>query len=147
MCPSQFGDRSPQAFYHPEDQPTMPSWFKGMQGIIEEHGLWPDSGLPSQCHGFKCEARHSDCCCWWLLFMQCNFCSQRSQLEEYITARGHICDFYPKYYCELNFIEQNWGVAKFMYQILPCTTNIDEMERNMLACLDNVPLSKILRCS
>src|SRR5882724_1867507 len=113
--------------------------------IIEECRLWPDSGLPSQCHGFKCEAGHLDCCCQWLLFTQCDFCLQCSQLEEYIMAQGHICDFYPKYHCGLNFIEQYWGAAKFMYQISPHTTNIDEMERNMLACLDNVPLSNILR--
>jgi len=145
MWPGQLVDGSPQEFYYLENHPTMPGWFKGMQGILEECGLWPDGGLPSQCHGFKCAAGRSNCCCWCLLFTQPNFCSQGSQLEEYITARGHICDFYPKYHCELNFIEQYWGAAK-MYRISPRTTNITEMERNMLACLDNVPLSNILRC-
>ena len=94
----------PHEFYYPEDHPTIPGWFKGIQGILEECGLWLDSGLPSQCHGFKSEARNMDYCCQQLLFMQHEFCLQCSQLEEYITAQGHICDFYPKYHCELNFI-------------------------------------------
>lgn len=41
--------------------------------------------------------------------------SQKSHLKELITLCGHICDFYPKYHCELNFIEQYWGAAKFCY--------------------------------
>src|SRR5882724_1143982 len=79
--PGQLADGSPQEFYCLEDHPTMPGWFKGMQGILEEHGLWLDDGLPLQCHGFKCVAGHSNCCCQCLHFMLPNFCSQCSQLE------------------------------------------------------------------
>ena len=32
--------------------------------------------------------------------------SQKLLLQERIKSRGHLCDFYPKYHCELNFIEQ-----------------------------------------
>ncbi|KAF8218720.1 hypothetical protein L208DRAFT_1348134, partial [Tricholoma matsutake] len=53
---------------------------------------------------------------------------------------GHICDFYPKYHCELNFIEQYWGAAKLWYRTLMCMSNVVKMEKNMLACLDDVPL-------
>ena len=71
--------------------------------------------------------------------------TQKSRLEEFVTSRGHICDFYPKYHCELNFIEQYWGAAKFRYHNTMRTTNIIEMEKNMLACLDDVPLVHIIR--
>jgi hypothetical protein len=147
MRSTTFGpNATPQDFYYPEDHPTMPGWFKGMENIIRERGLWPaDRSLNAQCEGFKCESGKTDCCCRRLLFMQPDFVAQKSQLEEYIASRGHICDFYPKYHCELNFIEQYWGAAKFIYRTSPRTSTIDEMEKNVLTCLDAVELVKIQR--
>ena len=135
-----------QSFYYPEDHPTMPTWFKGMENIIKERGLWPNEGLNAQCEGFKCEPGQTDCCCRRLLFTQPDFTSQKSQLEEFVTSRGHICDFYPKYHCELNFIEQYWGASKYRYRSTTRTTNIAEMEKNVLASLDDIPLLQIRRC-
>lgn len=134
-----------QDFYFGDDHPTMPGWFKGMEQIIKEQGLWPSSGLLAQCEGFKCEPGRTNCCCRRLLFTQPDFVAQKSQLEEFVTSRGHICDFYPKYHCELNFIEQYWGAAKLRYRTSNRTANIVEMEKNMLACLDDVPLLQIRR--
>ncbi|KIJ36226.1 hypothetical protein M422DRAFT_91105, partial [Sphaerobolus stellatus SS14] len=85
------------------------------------------------------------CCCRRLLFCQSDFCDHKSQLEEYINSRGHLCDFYPKFHCELNFIEQYWGAAKWRYRSTQKTNNIDEMEQNMIACLDDIPQLQILR--
>ena len=132
-----------QEFYFLEDHPTMPRWFKGMEVIIKEHGLWPAEGLNAQCDGFKCDPGRTQCCCRRLLFTQPDFVSQKSQLEEFVTSRGHICDFYPKYHCELNFIEQYWGASKIRYRSTTRTSNLAEMEKNMLACLDDVPLLQI----
>ena len=123
----------------------MAGWFKGMETIIREWSLWPVGGLLAQCEGFKCEAGRTDCCCRRLLFCQPDFCAQKSHLEEFITSRGHICDFYPKFHCELNFIEQYWGAAKFRYRSTARTSDIDAMQRNVLACLDDVPLLQIRR--
>src|SRR5882724_7498033 len=77
-------------------------------------------------------------------FTKPEFGSQCLHLEEFITFRGHICDFYPKFHCELNLIEQYWGATKFCYNKSLLTTNIEEMEKNMLRCLDDIPLSQIL---
>ena len=122
-----------------------PRWFKGMEEILKERGLWPERGLNAQCEGFKCEPGKKDCCCRRLLFTQPDFVNQKSHLEELITSRGHICDFYPKYHCKLNFIEQYWGAAKLCYRSSPKTNDIEEMEKNIKACLDDVPVIQIRR--
>ena len=96
-----------------------------------------------QCESFWCKNGLTNCCCWHLLFCQPDFETQKSCLEKFITFHWHICDFYPKYHCELNFIEQYWGAAKFCYCNTTWTTNIIEMEENMIAW-DNVPLLQII---
>ncbi|KAJ7169336.1 hypothetical protein C8R43DRAFT_1103535 [Mycena crocata] len=121
-----------QSFYFPDDHPTMPGWFKGMEQIVRERGLWRN-GLLSQCTGFKCQAGRTDCCCRRILFCQPDFVNQKSALEEYVVSRGHICDFYPKYH------------SKFRYRTTAKTSNIDEMEQNVKACLDDVPKLQIIR--
>jgi hypothetical protein len=123
----------------------MLGWFKEMEVIIREHGLWPKEGLLAQCESFRCKNSHTNCCCQCLLFCQPDFITQKSCFEEFVTLHGHICDFHPKYYCKLNFIEQYWGAAKFHYCNTTCTTNIVEMEKNMLVCLDDVPLIQIIQ--
>jgi hypothetical protein len=134
-----------QDFYFADDHPTMADWFKGMEIIIHERGLWPANGLRAQCEGFKCEKGWTNCCCRHVLFCEPDFCAQKSQLEEYITLRGHICDFYPKFHCELNFIEQYWGAVKYRYRSSPKTADMDAMERNVINCLDDVGLLQIKR--
>ena len=66
---------------------------------MRERKLWPAAGLS------KAEATA-------LLDVQPDFASQKSWLEEELAQRGHLIDFYPKYYCELNFIERIWALAK-----------------------------------
>lgn len=135
----------PQSFYFADDHPSMPGWFKGMKEIIRERGLWPDKELLAQCPGFKCPPNRTDCCCRRILFMQPDFIAQKSQLEELIATRGHICDFYPKYHCELNFIEQYWGAAKSRYRVAPRARTAREMETTVRESLDSVPLPHIRR--
>ena len=134
-----------QDLYFPDDHITMPGWFKGMESIIREQGLWPVKGLFAQCKGFKCAPGKTDCCCRHLLFTQPDFVMQKSHLEELINSCGHICDFYPKYHCELNYIEQYWGATKYHYRSTPKTADIDEMERNVIGCLKEISQLQILR--
>ena len=137
----------PQSFYFPEDHPSMPGWFKGMEVIIRERGLWPsDKDLLAQCPHFRCLPGHMDCCCRCILFSQPDFVSQKPQLQELIESRGHICDFYPKYHCELNFIKQYWGAAKLRFRMVGRAVTIEEMERKVIDCLDDVSLLHIRRC-
>jgi hypothetical protein len=143
MRPGTLPNGSPQELYWPANHPTMPGWFKGMEQILRERDLFRH-GLLAQCPGFKCEKGATNCCCRRTPFCQPDFANQKSVLQELIERRGHICDFYPKYHCELNFIEMYWGAAKFRYRKTPRTSNMTEMEANVKRCLDEVPHLSII---
>lgn len=147
MRPGYFANGEPQDFYYPDDYAPMPGWFKGMEQIIKERGLWPKNGLLAQCEGFKCSPGRNDCCCRHLLFTQPDFVAQKSQLQELVTSRGHLCDFYPKFHPELNFIEQYWGLSKFHYRMSPKTANTHEQEDNIVNALAMPSLLQIRRCA
>ena len=100
-------------------------------------------GLLAQCPDFKCPPNCIDCCCHCILYLQPDFISQKSQLKEAIEQCGHICDFYPKYHCELNFIEQYWGKAKSQYRVTPRAKTGCEMESTVRESLDSVSLLQI----
>ncbi|THV00987.1 hypothetical protein K435DRAFT_656209 [Dendrothele bispora CBS 962.96] len=126
----------------------MPGWFIGSENIIKERGLWPENGLRYACEKtcFENETNLS-CCCRKVLFYQPDFVVQKPAIQEFIEARGHLCDFYPKYHCELNFIEMYWGAGKLGYRKTPKTSNMADMRANVIDCLDNVPLLQIKRFS
>lgn len=135
---------NPHYFYFTEDHPTMPSWFKGIKVIIREHRLWPEEGgLHAQCPDFKCLPNCTDCCCQHILFNQADFTAQKPKLQEFIDSHSHLCNFYPKYHCELNFIEQYWGAAKFSYCVAMQSTTLKDMETAVKESLDSVPLLQI----
>jgi len=123
MQDTVLADGSIQSFYYPEDHPTMPGWFKGMQAILEEHGLFRynnnGKALNGECKGFKCPEGVTDYCCRRILFNQPDFTNMKSHLEEVINSHSHLCDFYPKFHCELNYIEQYWGAVKLLYRYGP----------------------------
>jgi hypothetical protein len=145
MRDATFANGERQPLYWPADHPEFPGYFKGMKIILAEHGLWRE-GLRSQCEtSFTACEDKTDCCCRRILFNQPDFINQKSCLEELVESRGHLCDFYPKFHCELNFIEQYWGAAKFRYRATPPTKNIQSMENSMKQCLDDVPLIQMQR--
>ena len=120
-----------------------------MEQIIHKWGLWPTNRLCCKCPRFKCSQHEGqlqpNCCCRCILFMQLDFTLQRPQLQEFIESCGHLCDFYLKYHCELNFIKQYWGAAKLCYRIAGHARTLDVMEKKMLECLDDIPLEQIRR--
>lgn len=146
MRPGRLPTGDVQLFYFPDDHPSMPGWFKGMEQVIRERGLWPAEGLNAQCPNFQCSPGCTNCCCRRLLFSQPDFIDQKSQVQELVESRGHLCDFYPKYHCELNYIEQFWGAAKYRFRSMARAATIEEMEKHVLSCLDSIPLLQIRRC-
>ena len=69
---------------------------------------------------------------------------EKSSLEIEIAARGHECISYPKFHCELNYIEFFWGVVK-RYTRENCNYSFVELEDTVRAGLESVSLTAIRR--
>ncbi|KIJ55367.1 hypothetical protein M422DRAFT_151573 [Sphaerobolus stellatus SS14] len=108
-----------QALYFPDNHSQYPGYFKGMQLILQERGLLKESQLNAECKNFNCPGSNASCCCRRVLFNQPDFKEQKPAIIEFVEAHGHIAFFYPKFHCELNFIEQNWGHAKCHTEFSP----------------------------
>ena len=134
----------PQSLYFPDDHPTYPGWFKGMQQILKERGI--TQKLNAQCKD-KCREGVTDCCCRRILYNQPDFVAIKSHLELTCEAEGFWVLFLPKFHCELNPIEQCWGYAKRLYRMCPPSSREEDLERNVISSLDSVPLSSIRRFS
>jgi hypothetical protein len=109
-------NQTSQSMIFPHDHPKFPNQPKSMKQILIERGLWRD-GLLADCKLCKgktkvVDANRIDCCARRILSLQPDFLAQKSQLQEEIEKHGHKCIFYPKYHCELNYIEMYWDAAK-----------------------------------
>lgn len=144
---------------------------KGMKRVLQERGLWrPD--LLKQCGRSKKEKKPrilgfgdrlfqeeiddyeartadrcefgKDCCHLRILEAQPDFLQEKSMLENIIIAAGHEVIFYPKFHCELNYIEYYWGAVK-RYTRANCQYSFTELERTLYAAFDSVGLRTIRR--
>jgi hypothetical protein len=136
-----FHGGSKQDFCFPEGH-ELAGYFKGMQKILEGWG-YNVTGKKAQCSkSFQdCpEGENNQCCLWRMLYSKPDFQSIPSALEEECNACGFAILFLPKYYCELNFIEQCWGHVKHHYQTFPALSREVVLEKNVIQALDEVPL-------
>lgn len=134
-----FADGHPQPFYFPPGHEHVGK-FKGMAHILKERGFHDAGKLKAQCKGFKCPEGVTDCCCRLILFNQPDFMNVPTLLETHCQKRGFQVIILPKFHCELSFIEQCWGYAKWLYRLYPPTKKENEMEANMHKALDTVPI-------
>ncbi|CAG8802741.1 17612_t:CDS:2, partial [Cetraspora pellucida] len=58
----------------------------------------------------------------------------------YTNAAGHLCIFYSKYHCELNYIESFWGAAK-QYACLHCDYSFKGLKKTVPYALKSHDLS------
>jgi hypothetical protein len=84
---------------------------KGAKWVLQERKLWPKPhGLLLQCPTTNkrtgCSDREEGCCAVRVLSQQRDFKEQKGCLEEELRALHHEVIFYPKFHCELNFIER-----------------------------------------
>ncbi|KAJ3503578.1 hypothetical protein NLJ89_g8370 [Agrocybe chaxingu] len=145
MSNGRFNDGTEQEFYHPPGH-TLAGQFKGMAAILEERGIGT-SKLKAQC-GKKfsdCAPGRKDCCCRRTLYNQPDFVNVESLLDADTKARGFGLILLPKFHCELNPIEQCWGYAKRNYRLLPMSSSEEDLEKNVVTCLDEIPLITMRR--
>lgn len=117
---------------------------KGIKVILKERNLWPtDDKLVRKCEDCK---RHSstreDCCAVQILSLQPDFASQRPLIQEIIEDHGHKVIFFPKFHCELNFIEYFWGAAK-KYARKNCDYSFKGLEKTVPEALESISLEQI----
>ena len=131
---------------------------KGLQQTLEERGFNVEK-MKTKCAPV-CAFENERCCMARLMSKQDDFRSQKSQLEEMITERGHLCIFLPKFHCELNPIEmvrfyfilllsasqsvQYWGWCKHRYRQVYKET-FGDAKRIARESLDACPVDVIRR--
>jgi hypothetical protein len=75
---------------------------------------------------------------------QRDFQEQKGKLEEEIMKFNHEVIFYPKFHCELNFIEPYWCAAKY-YAREHCEYSLKGLRAVLPAALDSVSSTAINR--
>ena len=135
---------------------------KGMKRVLQERGLWRPE-LKRQCTkptgkskdpGKSKEGSESktldacapggNCCALRIMEDQPDFLNEESLLEKVIKDAGHEVIFYPKFHCELNFIESYWAAVK-RYTRENCTYSFSDLEKTLETALDSVSLITIRR--
>ncbi|OAX32221.1 hypothetical protein K503DRAFT_702358, partial [Rhizopogon vinicolor AM-OR11-026] len=84
------------------------------------------------------------CCCRRMLYNEPDFVNVKSLLEIACEARGFRAIFFPKFHCELNFIEQCLVLS---FRKSQARASEADLERNVLATLESIPLGVIRRFS
>lgn len=124
---------------------------KGVERVLRERGLWPKNrkrldgqNLVLKC-GKKCESEmEGGCCAKVLLSHQLDFMEQKGFVQEEVEMRDHEVLFYPKFHCELNFIEMVWGHAKWVARE-NCTYKIAGLRETIPKALASVDSGMSLR--
>ena len=119
---------------------------KGIKQILSERGLWKKNmvGECRLCRDGNNNPLRVDCCGRKIISLQPDFLAQRSALVEVIEDSGHVCIFFPKFHCELNFIERYWGAAK-RYARNNCNYTWSGLQETVPRALDSVDLITIRR--
>jgi hypothetical protein len=116
-----------------------------------ERGLWRDRRADGSKFYLTCPKTHGcdpalngECCATTLLQSQRDFKEQKGWLQEEVEAAGHSVIFYPKFHCELNFIERFWCAAKH-YARENCVYTIDGLRGTIPTAFKSIPTATINR--
>jgi hypothetical protein len=75
-----------------------------------------------------------------------DFSATKEWLQETVEDQNHRIIFFPKYHCELNFIEMVWGFVKNKLR-RHCKYSYSDLERNFPVFLDEVPISFVKKAA
>lgn len=70
------------------------------------------------------------CCAWYVLSQEADFQEQSEWLAETVREQGCEIIFYPKFHCELNYIEMIWGWIKAYHRKM-CTYNYNDLKNSL----------------
>jgi len=115
--------------------------------LTRNENILKDIGKPRLC-GLTVENVHTyPCCMQYTLSMEPDFLEQDPWLIEETKKLGFVCKFFPKYHCELNFIEQIWGWLK-SYHRRNCTYKYADLKRELpITMIQRLPISFVRRAS
>jgi hypothetical protein len=123
---------------------------------VRERKLWPANGwrsdgrtmlkvCPTTQNRPGCNpTMEGGCCARAIMAAQRDFQEQKGKLEEEILAYNHEVIFYPKFHCELNFIERYWCAAKY-YARENCSYSLKGLRTVLPLALDSVTTAAINR--
>lgn len=136
------GNEVPQSMQNTNGMP------KGMKRILQERRKWKN-GMNVNCKACQNNIEHavrpevyagtyspehwiytSQCCARYCLSQEPDFMAQKEWLTETINTRGHSIIFFPKYHCELNYIENVWAFLK-AYLRKHCTYNFKDFKNKI----------------
>jgi transposase len=87
------------------------------------------------------------CCASYVLSHEPDFVEQEEWLTQAVHDAGFDIIFYPKYHCELNYIEMVWGWTKSHHR-RNCTYNYKDLKENLPITLrDLLPIAFVRRFS
>jgi hypothetical protein len=118
---------------------------KGLKTILQERGIWNDAWSKECKDG--CMDGRTDCCAKTALASQPDFMNQKEWLTEVVVSFGHKIIFYPKFHCELNFIENVWAYIKNKLRCI-CTYKYNDLKVKLPDVIKQVPIDYIQKmCS
>lgn len=140
---------------------------KGIKRILKERCLWPENGKNALGYTFRldCPKSHGrggclstedvleqpelarlvgKCCARTVLANQPDFLNQKGRLEQELTDRSQSFIFYPKFHCEVNFIERFWAAAKF-HTRENCSYDLISLRQTLPEALKMLPRASILK--
>jgi hypothetical protein len=127
---------------------------KGLKSILQDRQKWsPDLKLECKDHieadaaaAARGELPSSSCCARRRVANEPDFLAQREWLREVVEDKGHCVLYFPKFHCELNYIEMVWAYVKARLRRI-CVFSIHALRESLPIELDTIPVAFFRRAA